>query len=149
MSTPIEHFAGEYGFLSNFYFPAPVMLDGVEYPTTEHAYQACKTLDKNYRKKIKNTSGAGKAKKLGQKKSMDKCGVKLRPDWENIKLNVMLDLLRQKFSNGELKQKLLDTGDAELIENNWWGDFYWGMVNGEGENHLGRLLMKVRNEQRR
>lgn len=58
----------------------------------------------------------------------------------------MEDLLREKFQRKDLKQKLLDTGDAELIEGNTWGDTYWGMVGNKGHNHLGRLLMKVREE---
>jgi ribA/ribD-fused uncharacterized protein len=144
----IDHFAGEYAFLSNFYYPAEVVYDGETYRTTEHAYQASKVLSKDYRQKIKNTSRASEAKKLGKKKAMAKAGVKLRDDWDNIKLDVMFDLLRQKFQHPELKKKLLDTGDAELIEGNWWGDYFWGTVQGEGENHLGRLLMKVRSELR-
>ena len=60
----------------------------------------------------------------------------------------MLDLLRAKFSNEIMKQKLLDTGDAELIEGNKHGDSFWGQVNGEGKNLLGKLLMQVRNELR-
>lgn len=58
----------------------------------------------------------------------------------------MEDLLRLKFSNREVANLLILTGDEELIEGNWWGDKFWGIYNGEGENHLGKLLMKIRGE---
>lgn len=75
----------------------------------------------------------------------------LRADWEQIKLDVMLRMLRMKFRRGsELAARLLATGDAELIEGNYWNDTYWGysLQKGVGENHLGRLLMQVRSELR-
>ena len=68
----------------------------------------------------------------------------LRNDWERIKLHVMGDVLMAKFSDPELRGKLLATDQSPLYEGNNWGDRYWGVVNGEGENHLGRLLMAVR-----
>lgn len=134
----IDTFTNEYRFLSNFY-PSKVSYDGLEYPTVEHAYQSIKTIDKDMRLKIRNSKTAADAKKLGRK-------VELRKDWENIKFDVMLELLRQKFAIPELRQLLLDTGDSELIESNWWGDVVWGVCRGVGKNHLGRLLMQVRNE---
>ena len=72
--------------------------------------------------------------------------VSLRPDWEDIKDDVMLEGLYRKFTNDELAEWLLDTGDEELVEGNWWGDRYWGVCNGIGQNKLGKLLMKVREE---
>jgi predicted NAD-dependent protein-ADP-ribosyltransferase YbiA (DUF1768 family) len=70
--------------------------------------------------------------------------VKLRPDWESIKLDVMETAVRIKFTDPELAAKLIATGDEELIEGNWWNDTFWGVCNGVGENHLGKILMKVR-----
>lgn len=134
----IEKFDGEYRWLSNFW-PAEVILDGEKYISTEHAYQAAKTLDLDLRKEIQAAKYPGKAKKLGQK-------VILREDWEGVKLAVMEDLLRQKFQDPELRQALLDTGTAELIEGNHWNDCFWGICNNKGTNHLGRLLMKIRKE---
>ena len=58
----------------------------------------------------------------------------------------MLTGLRYKFSNPDLKEKLLATGNEELVEGNWWGDQYWGICDGIGKNKLGKLLMKVRKE---
>ena len=75
--------------------------------------------------------------------------VKLREDWEDIKLEVMHNVVFNKFVNkstSNLGYKLIYTGDAELIEGNNWKDKYWGVYNGIGENHLGKILMKVRSE---
>ena len=133
----IERFAGQYRFLSNFY-PCNVILDGVSYPSTVNAYQAAKTLDLHERWLFKVYT-AVQAKRAGKK-------LKLRSDWESVKLGVMLDLLRKKFAHGAIRDQLLATGDAELIEGNTWGDTYWGVCNGVGENMLGKLLMQVRAE---
>ncbi len=86
-----------------------------------------------------------KAKRLGGPKSKGGIVTK-RPNWDTIKLDVMLYLLRQKFSIPKLKAKLLATGDQELVEGNKWHDTFWGVCNGVGSNHLGRLLMQVRQE---
>lgn len=140
----IESFTGKYRFLSNFW-PAEVMLDGVRYASVEHAYQAAKSFDATYREDILLCFKAGDAKKFGDTKKLEKLGL-LRTDWRTVNKEIMLDLLRQKFSTLINRQMLLDTGDAELIEGNWWGDTYWGVCNGEGENWLGKLLMQVRAE---
>lgn len=59
----------------------------------------------------------------------------------------MEDIVRDKFTrNEDLKAMLLATGDEGLIEGNWWGDTFWGECKGQGENHLGRILMKIRRE---
>jgi ribA/ribD-fused uncharacterized protein len=138
MMQVIDSFSGEYRFLSNFY-TAPVKLDGESYLSVEHAYQAAKTFDKDVRRGIKLCGSAGKAKRLGK-------SIPLRDDWESVKLQIMEDLVYCKFANNSLPRiKLLQTGDAELIEGNNWGDKFWGVCNGEGENHLGKILMAVRN----
>ena len=134
---PIESFQGAYRFLSNFW-PAEVEYEGLVYPSSEHAYQAAKTIDPEARKAFLDIK-PGQAKRKGRK-------VVLREDWEDVKLDVMLDLLRAKFSNPELTKMLLDTGDRGLIEGNTWGDQFWGVCKGQGENHLGLLLMQVRDE---
>ena len=133
----IERFAGQYRFLSNFY-PCNVMLDGVSYPSTENAYQAAKTIMHHERLRFTVLTAAA-AKKLGRR-------IRIRADWESVKLGVMLDLLRKKFARGAIRDQLIATGDAELIEGNTWNDTYWGVCNGVGENMLGKLLMQVRAE---
>lgn len=133
----IDKFDGKYRFLSNFY-NGWVVYDGDIYHTVEQAYQAAKTLSLKEREKIQLAKTAAEAKKLGKK-------VTMRPDWDNIKLSVMEGLVKDKFVNSPiLKDWLLDTGDEELVEGNWWGDTFWGVCKGVGENHLGKILMKVR-----
>lgn len=135
----ITEFQGPYRFLSNFW-PCDVFLDGVRYPSVEHAFQAAKTLNTEMRLYIRDLGTPGEAKKAGR-------GVTLRTNWEIIKNNVMGDLLRQKFIyNSPLKNMLLATSTLELIEGNTWGDTYWGVCNGVGENHLGKMLMSIRAE---
>lgn len=111
----------------------------VNFPSVEHAYQAAKCQDYTMRWNVAMQPTPGWAKIWGRK-------VTLRPDWESIKLQVMLDLVRIKFAVPELRAKLLATGDAELIEGNYWGDRFWGVCKGVGENHLGKILMQVREE---
>ena len=138
----INRFYGDYNFLSNFWL-TPIIFDGNTYPSIEHAFQAAKTTDKEARMAIRGLNSPGKAKRAGMK-------VALRPDWESIKNDIMLNLIREKFKNPELKQKLIDTKDETLIEGNNWGDSYWGMIkeNGQdiGQNMLGKMLMQVRKE---
>jgi ribA/ribD-fused uncharacterized protein len=120
----------------------PIELGSVEYPSSEHAYQAAKTKDRTMRRKIACKKTAWEAKRLGQQ-------VKLREDWEERKVEIMYRILRAKFTqHKELKQKLLDTGDAELIEGNSWKDYEWGVCEGKGKNLLGKLLMLLRDELR-
>lgn len=134
----IDDFRGDYRWMSNFH-PCTVVYEGVAYPSTENAYQAAKFEDDDFRAKFVNISPA-EAKKLGRSTGMV-------ANWDGIRLNVMEKLLRQKFAPGtELAQKLLDTGDEELVEGNWWNDTFWGVCRGRGENHLGKLLMKLRRE---
>lgn len=134
----ITSFRGKYGFLSNFYHARVKYLE-FYYPTVEHAYQAAKSDDKSLRRVFTHASTPSTAKKMGK-------SVPLRPDWEEVKFAIMEELLRQKFSKPNLAQALLATGDAELIEENWWHDEVWGVCNGKGMNALGKLLMKIREE---
>jgi ribA/ribD-fused uncharacterized protein len=128
----------QYRFLSNFYY-SPIYVGGLLYPTVEHAYQAQKTTNPIAKEIIRNADTPGKAKRLGRE-------FEQRYKWDEVKLGIMLELLRKKFSIPELKVKLLVTGNAILIEGNNWNDIYWGICNGIGENHLGKLLMQVREE---
>lgn len=133
-----------YEFLSNFSW-VEVGYRGVKYPSVEHAFQAAKTLILAERELIRACRTPHAAKRLGGPKAKGGI-VTLRHDWDKIKLDIMLYLLRQKFSKPELKAKLLATGDQELVEGNKWHDTFWGVCNGIGSNHLGRLLMQVRSE---
>ncbi len=138
----IDKFDGDYRFLSNFWM-IPIPLENVWYESTEHAYQAAKSNSPDYKKSIRLAKTPGEAKKLGRKAD-------LRPDWEEVKLGYMRYLVWYKFAMyPDLGQKLLDTGDAELVEGNHWGDKFWGVCNGVGENWLGKILMEVREQIRR
>ncbi len=134
----VTQFTGEHRFLSNFW-ASPVAMQGIVYPTVEHAFQAAKSLDAGMRRHICDQRTPGDAKRAGRQ-------LVLRSDWEVIKLDVMLQLLRAKFSDPYLGQRLLATGYMQLVEGNTWNDTYWGVCRGNGKNHLGRLLMQVRGE---
>jgi ribA/ribD-fused uncharacterized protein len=135
--TTIDRFTGDYDFLSNF-FPSPIEVDGIVYPTVENAFQAAKTYDPEEKQAVAAAPTPGSAKRLGRK-------VQLRPDWEEVKVGIMEDLVRLKFTtHADLRDTLLDTGDAELIEGNTWKDTFWGVCRGQGRNELGQILMKVR-----
>ena len=137
----IEKFDGQYQFLSNLWPCEIVGPSGFTYPSVEHAFQASKSLDcgmhSHFICGVQRT--AGEAKKLGR-------SLLLRGDWEKIKLAVMARLIRQKFEPTSMRQKLLMTYPAILIEGNHWGDTFWGVCNGVGENWLGRILMCIRSE---
>jgi ribA/ribD-fused uncharacterized protein len=135
-------FSGDLDFLSNFY-PAPVVVGGIRYGTSEAAYQAQKSLDETVRAHFAEYH-PGKAKRKGQQ-------IVMRPDWYEVRLAVMEEVLRAKFTqNPALAAKLLATGEKPLEEGNAWGDTFWGidLNTGEGENNLGKILMKVRAELR-
>lgn len=143
----ITEFRGKHAFLSNF-SSADVVLDGVTYPTVEHAFQAAKTLDPVAREVIRRASTPGNAKYHGQR-------VTLRDGWDRMRLDVMIDLVRQKFTPLHRRAELLDTGDADLVEGNTWHDNFWGdcrcgrdSCERPGENWLGAVLMLVRSEAR-
>ena len=139
----ITRFSGQYRFLSNFYpLKEGVLLADLVYPTVEHAYQASKTVNVMQRRLIQQAFSPGEAKRLGKKVSM-------RPEFEDIKVQVMLRLVRQKFKNPFLANILVATGDRVLVEGNDWGDQFWGESPvGTGKNKLGKILMKVRKETR-
>lgn len=134
----IAGFHGQHRFLSNF-FPSPITYEGITYGTLEHAFQAAKTTEPVLRQLVRDAMHPAEARRLGRR-------VILRAGWNEMREQVMLDLLRIKFSNEELAQQLIDTGIEELIEVNHHHDTFWGVCQGEGQNKLGQLLMIVRQE---
>ncbi|WP_281513165.1 NADAR family protein [Bacteroides acidifaciens] len=136
MANTISSFKGKYYFLSNF-FSAPVEYQGYYFDNNEAAFQAAKCP-----KRMQEFCGLNPslAKRLGHR-------VALRSDWEEVKYNIMHQICLSKFSqNPALRKRLIDTGDAELVEGNTWGDRIWGVCDGVGENNLGKILMRVRDE---
>lgn len=147
----IDSFRGKYAFLSNFY-PSEISIpyrylggyENIVYPTVEHAFQAAKTTDIEWKLRIANASSPALAKRLGRKVPLDSEWTHYKR-WNDRRQTVMKVFLVKKFmSIPELRTKLADTGDEELIEGNTWNDTYWGVCRGVGENHLGKLLMEVR-----
>lgn len=132
----IRGFFGPFRFLSNF-VAVTVELDDISFPSVEHAYVAAKTTDIELRLKIASIETAARAKTFGRK-------MKLRDDWNAIKLDVMRDLLMQKFAQEPFRTKLLQTAPMYLEETNTWGDTFWGVCDGIGQNNLGWLLMEIR-----
>lgn len=138
----ISYFVGEYRWLSNFH-RTWIQYEGGVYPSTEHAFQAAKSVDPVTRLWFEQPEvSCGAAKRRGRE-------IKMRSDWESIKRDVMLAVLRVKFLHPELRAKLLATHPMRLVEGNSHGDHYWGVCGGNGENHLGILLMQVRDEIRK
>lgn len=158
LPTRITKFVGpRFGFLSNFYIH-PITFLGVTYPSLEHAYQAAKTLDLEQRRIILAAPTPGQAKYLGSPRGI----VTLRPDWMKIRDQIMRDLEEQKYPSAlqtahpgwDLTARLLDTGEAELVEGNTWHDNYWGdcicprCKKILGGNKLGYMLMEIRDLRR-
>lgn len=155
----IDKFEGRFRFLSNFY-PCEIEYQGIKYPSNEHYYVALKINDTQFfkgkgmlgihdaREYIATISTPGEVKRAGR-------ALSVRKDWDDVKLKVMEYGVRQKFKkNIELKELLLSTGDQELVEGNYWHDICWGKCScakcgNKGENNLGKILMKVRDEIRR
>lgn len=135
----LSNVGGKYAAFSNFAH-SPFTLDGHEWQTVEHYFQAAKFVDHPaYYAKIRDADSPAEAKRLGQYRKLP-----IVPDWDRTRCAVMERALMAKFSqNDDLRQLLLGTGDARLIEANKH-DEYWGIGSGRGANRLGRLMMKVR-----
>lgn len=143
----ITQFRGEYRFLSNFW-TAPFVLDGVVYASVEHAFQAAKAENPLWSEWIRQAPTSGEAKRRGRL-------ARRRTDWEYIKLGRMYRCVEAKFLQHEnLKQRLLATGQRQLVEGNNWHDNTFGnctcqrCAHIQGENHLGKMLMKIRGKLR-
>lgn len=142
---PDHMFSGELKFLSNMY-PCTIQMNVLGHSYTfgsaEAAFQAGKCLNPNQVALFTKVENGSAAKKLGRR-------VNMRADWDTYRLAWMKQVLLCKFTqNPELLRQLLDTYPLPLSETNTWNDTYWGICNGVGKNHLGRLLMQIRDEYR-
>lgn len=138
----IDEFRGKYFFLSNF-FIIPILYNGFWYKSAEHAFQAQKATNEKDRQYIQDA----RTPRITKQRSNE---ITLRPNWRAIRMLEMYTILQHKFI-GILGIKLIATDNALLIEGNNWNDKYWGQVKNDrgewvGDNFLGKLLMKVRNE---
>jgi ribA/ribD-fused uncharacterized protein len=142
MTRAIDRFSGDWRFLSNFY-PSPFEYDGVLYATNEHFFNAQKSLDETERRYVADAPTPAEAKRRGRR-------VQLRPGWDDeIRYAMMIHGLALKFADPGLRRQLLETGSAELIEGTTWHDTHWGICicrqhGGQGQNHLGKMLMELR-----
>ena len=136
--SQIKGFFGEYRYLSNFEL-GRVIFEGIEYPSSENAYQAAKSLDVDVRKQFVNITPS-ESKKLGRQ-------IEMRKDWDEVKYRVMYDIVLDKFTrHSKFGDLLIETGDRYLEETNHWGDKIWGVCDGVGTNWLGKILMDVRTQ---
>ena len=129
----------EYAFLSNFY-PCNIVdrdYQGIIYKSVEAAFQAAKSKEEKIRREFSSLP-PNIAKQKGRR-------LNLHPDWEAEKDSVMEYYCRQKFSDPVLRRKLMAVTEP-IVEDNWWHDTYWGVCRGVGENKLGQILSKIREE---
>ena len=137
--TKVCGFFGEdaYRWLSN-YHECKIRFKGMKFTSSEAAYQAAKYVDPEIKKQFIGITGA-QAKKLAKSLEIT------TPNWHEIKYEVMSSIIFDKFlRNKDIREKLLQTGNKYLEETNHWGDVYWGICNGKGQNNMGRILMGVR-----
>lgn len=138
----IEGFFNEYRFLSNFHVKE-LTYKGKTYQSSEHAYQAYKATNEEDHEYVRMSPTPNDSRKRGQK-------ITARSDWNSVKINIMREILIEKFKDEELKQLLLATGDAYLEETNYWHDNFFGVCVCEdcqhygAKNNLGKILMEVR-----
>ena len=139
----IHEFQGEYRWLSNMVLVDIELKDKI-YPSVEHAYMSEKSNDNNWKKLCSQKNISGKQIKTYSKT------IELREDWEDVKLLVMEYCLIKKFNQEPFKTKLIETGNQNIQEGNRWSDQFWGVDlksnPNKGENHLGRLIMKIRDK---
>lgn len=139
---------GKYAFLSNFY-QRDFWYEGKQYPTAEHAFQAAKDPARSHEFAYRQREDGSReypvhhtpwiAKREGRH-------LTLRPDWEKVKVGIMESIVREKFTqNPDLADALIAVTEP-ITEENTWGDYFWGMVNGKGKNHLGKILTRVREQ---
>lgn len=137
----IGAFQENYRWLSNF-APCKIWMIDREYPSVEHAYMSAKSHDSKWKDFCADANNpAGLVKREGKK-------IKIRDNWEDIKMDTMRSCLEQKFKQEPYKTKLIETGDQNIQEGNYWSDRFWGIdlkVNPNvGENRLGRMIMEIR-----
>jgi ribA/ribD-fused uncharacterized protein len=139
----IPQFKDSHRWLSNFH-PCEIRFRGLRYASVEYAYMSAKSEDKEWKKMC---AEAKEKQSIIKRKSRE---LDLVANWETLKMDVMRECLELKFNQEPFKTWLLETGDAYLQEGNTWGDTFWGvdLETGAGENHLGKLIMEIREKLR-
>ena len=128
-------FRGRYYFLSNFY-PCTIVIDGFEYQSAEAAFQGQKSVQHAHL--FTGDITPIEAKRLGKRVPIDV------GEWNARRLSVMEKVVRAKFEQNPKLRKLLIAVTEPIVEDNTWGDTYWGRCRGVGSNHLGQILQEVR-----
>lgn len=136
--TPILEFQANYKWLSNF-ARVPITLDGITYQSVEHAFMSAKCDDPDWKRFCQTTHSPGIVKKASR-------NVKLIENWDIVKINIMRQLIDQKFDKEPFRSLLITTNSRHIQEGNRWGDRFWGVdINsGIGENWLGNIIMEKR-----
>jgi ribA/ribD-fused uncharacterized protein len=141
MSASIQFYkvSDPYGEFSNF-APFPFEIDGKVWPTSEHYFQGQKFVGSEHEEEVRREPSPMIAARMGRDRKRP-----LRADWELVKDDIMRTALRAKFTqHAVLRELLLGTGDAEIVEHTT-NDAYWGDGgDGTGKNMLGKLLMELR-----
>jgi len=137
----IKEFQGEFRFLSNF-TDVEIEFEGRTFPSVEHAYMSAKSDDEHWKDFCSQKEiPAGTVKRKSK-------NITLVNNWEVKKVDIMKILIRQKFNKQPFKNLLLSTGDQIIQEGNNWNDKFWGVClkTNQGENYLGKIIMKIREE---
>lgn len=136
----IARFQGPHRFLSNFWLADVIIHDHV-FPSSEHAYQAMKCARPEDWRRFQDRA----LSPAGAKRLVIAAPIPRRPDWYELRVAHMRYVVYDKFTrHPDLRASLLATRDEELVEGNHWGDVFWGVCRGKGENWLGRILMETR-----
>jgi ribA/ribD-fused uncharacterized protein len=139
-----KQFAGELAFLSNMYPDHPVRWQGRWWPTSEHAYVGMKFVDPELQSQVQALATPWDAKQFGRRHAAT------RTDWDRVRLPLMHAIVTDKFTrHADLRAQLLATDPTLLVERNTWGDTFWGVCDGMGQNWLGRVLAEVQQQLRR
>lgn len=135
----VKELRDEYWLLSNF-ADIPVYFNGILYRNSEAAFQSQKTFDMKLRLQFASVD-PDTAKHMGRK-------LKIRPDWDTARLWIMRDIVAAKVQQNRRVKDVLLNIDGTIEEGNTWHDKFWGvdLETGEGENHLGKILMEIRDE---
>lgn len=137
----IPYYETSYFVFSNF-SPHSIIIHGTRYPTAEHAFHAAKFEDQKIKEEIRNAKSPLEALELGKKYKPLR-----RKDWDSIKVNVLYQIIKEKVNqHKEVKQALLQTGNDEIIEDNPYDNFWGNGKDGNGENHTGKIFMRMREE---
>ena len=138
----IDSFTGYFDFMHNN-FQTPVYYEGILYPSVTHAYHAARSTDERTRRAILNSETF---------QILGNIAIRIEdpPDWQEKKVKIMEQLLRDKFRRSkELQEKLRTTEHRELVmtyQEKKKNNLYWGVVKGKGQNQLGRILMRIRDD---